>query len=465
LEVGKTLSKGERDDKDLNEEKSLIYGEVDYSSFYRVLRKINPAAGGTFYDLGSGTGKAVIAARLACDFSRCLGIEILESLHTQGAMIMNRFNDNYQDLLSAGMHQMAAVFEGSFLSYDWSDGDVVFANSTCYDEKLMADMARMARALKPGAFFVTFTKGLNIPDAFEVIERKRYRMSWGPATVFIHRRLNDDGSSAGPFKLNLLPSDEVSYSDDEDNDKWKDSDSSDDDYSSDDEDEDDDDDDDDEDDDDEDDGDEDDDDDDDSGEIDYEAYLRDRAKFYSDYDGMDDDDDDDDDEDYEPESGDEDEDDSDSSYATASDEEEDEDEEFDQADFYKAMNILNLGGSQDGGSGSRSGSNKSTPNSSRSASNKSTPSSYTKAEGKSTPPRTSPGQNMATPPSYHSAPRVSPSSGKLSSSPQPLQVKVPAHLQSQSFQESIGSPQDAALLRKKNRSRVASKNKAIGAGY
>ena len=217
LEVGKTLSKGERDDKQLNDEKSLIYGEVDYSSFYRVLRKINPAAGGTFYDLGSGTGKAVIAARLACDFSRCLGIEILESLHTQGAMIMHRFNEQFQDLLSAGMHQMAAVFEGSFLSYDWSDGDVVFANSTCFDEKLMGDMAAMARNLKPGAFFVTFTKGLNIPDAFEVIERKRYRMSWGPATVFIHRRLNPDGSAVGPFKLNMLPSDEVSYSDDEDN--------------------------------------------------------------------------------------------------------------------------------------------------------------------------------------------------------------------------------------------------------
>jgi hypothetical protein len=36
---------------------SLIYGEVEYASFYRVLRKINPAPGLAFYDLGSGTGK------------------------------------------------------------------------------------------------------------------------------------------------------------------------------------------------------------------------------------------------------------------------------------------------------------------------------------------------------------------------------------------------------------------------
>lgn len=43
--VGKTLSKDERDRKKLGAEKSLIYGEVEFNSFYRVLRKINPAPG------------------------------------------------------------------------------------------------------------------------------------------------------------------------------------------------------------------------------------------------------------------------------------------------------------------------------------------------------------------------------------------------------------------------------------
>jgi hypothetical protein len=35
--------------------------------------------------------------------------------------------------------------------------------------------------MRPGTFFVTFTKGLT-SKLFEVLERKRYRMSWGPAT-------------------------------------------------------------------------------------------------------------------------------------------------------------------------------------------------------------------------------------------------------------------------------------------
>jgi SAM-dependent methyltransferase len=90
LEVGKALSKSEREEKQLNEDKSLIYGEVEFASFYRVLRKINPEPGLTFYDLGSGTGKALFIARLVQDFSKCVGIEILESLHIQAEKIVHR---------------------------------------------------------------------------------------------------------------------------------------------------------------------------------------------------------------------------------------------------------------------------------------------------------------------------------------------------------------------------------------
>jgi hypothetical protein len=56
-----------------------------------VLRKINPASGCVFYDLGSGTGKALFAARLTQDFSRCIGVELLESLHGAAVNVVNRF--------------------------------------------------------------------------------------------------------------------------------------------------------------------------------------------------------------------------------------------------------------------------------------------------------------------------------------------------------------------------------------
>lgn len=56
---------------------SLIYGEVEFSSFYRVLRKINPAPGLVFYDLGSGTGKVL--------YIQCL------QLQTVLTLVMHRY--------------------------------------------------------------------------------------------------------------------------------------------------------------------------------------------------------------------------------------------------------------------------------------------------------------------------------------------------------------------------------------
>jgi hypothetical protein len=138
--------------------------------------------------------------------------------------------------LNSSVSQEVVVYQGSFLDFDWSDGDLVFANSTCFDDKLMMvynniifilfyhqlstkylffqDMSKKAELMRPGAFFVTFTKGLS-SKKFEVLEKKRYKMSWGPATVFIHRRLQHNGTSFGPVKLNILPSDNVSYDDEE----------------------------------------------------------------------------------------------------------------------------------------------------------------------------------------------------------------------------------------------------------
>lgn len=111
LEVGKTLSKTEREQKQLSEEKSLIYGEVEFNSFYRVLRKINPQPGLVFYDLGSGTGKAVFAARFAFDFSKCIGVEILTSLHQQALKVVNKYNNEFKSHLALGQSQHAMVYE------------------------------------------------------------------------------------------------------------------------------------------------------------------------------------------------------------------------------------------------------------------------------------------------------------------------------------------------------------------
>ena len=73
---------------------------------------------------------------------------------------------------------------------DWRDGDIVFANSTCYDDELMGKIGVIAIGMKKGAFFVSFTKRLPCTD-FVVVEHSMERMSWGEATVYIQQKTTD----------------------------------------------------------------------------------------------------------------------------------------------------------------------------------------------------------------------------------------------------------------------------------
>ena len=47
--------------------------------------------GGIFYDLGSGTGKPLIAAAVLHNFGYCYGIEILEGLYTTSLEIQSSY--------------------------------------------------------------------------------------------------------------------------------------------------------------------------------------------------------------------------------------------------------------------------------------------------------------------------------------------------------------------------------------
>lgn len=45
---------------------------------------------------------------------------------------------------------------------DWTDGDVVFANSTCFDDGLMLKLASAATAMRKGSIFITLTKRIPV---------------------------------------------------------------------------------------------------------------------------------------------------------------------------------------------------------------------------------------------------------------------------------------------------------------
>jgi hypothetical protein len=204
--VAKTISQNEKKDKNLTGLSSLVYGEVLFSSLARVICKYVPLrVGMNFYDVGSGSGRGVMLATILHEFKRCQGIEILSGLYGAAMGVRQRYIAEFAprkdgvaagakvDVKSVGWPPELAGPEvhfhnSDFRLIDWSDADLVFANSTCFDEQLMTDLARQAERMRAGAIIMTLTKGLQSTH-FQVLESKQYPMSWGMATCITQRKI------------------------------------------------------------------------------------------------------------------------------------------------------------------------------------------------------------------------------------------------------------------------------------
>ena len=175
---------------------------MDFDNFVHVLlaQRALPKLDGSaadgraarFYDLGSGTGRAVFAAALAIDVDAAVGIEYVPGLYRAAEAIRSRFEREVAPRLGYGLSRPPprVTFElGDLATAEWLDGDVVFANSTCFSDALLATIAARCAGLKVGARVITFTSAL--PTRWlKVIYKKRFDMSWGPATVYVHEKVD-----------------------------------------------------------------------------------------------------------------------------------------------------------------------------------------------------------------------------------------------------------------------------------
>ena len=190
---GKNASTSERLAKN-DQRSTLVYGEISFNSFAVAMEKVInkygglQESGGIFYDIGSGTGKPALAAALLHDFDQVHGIEILDGLYRISLEIQGVWEKKIVPLLSDKKAQTKIKFtRGDATLMDWSDATCVFANSTCFDDALMKGLAKKADECKVGTFCITFTRKLP-SEKWEVLEHESHPMSWGHATVFIHRK-------------------------------------------------------------------------------------------------------------------------------------------------------------------------------------------------------------------------------------------------------------------------------------
>eukprot|EP01040_Poterioochromonas_malhamensis_P005978 gene5978-6425_t len=201
---------------------SLTYGEMsDVYPLYTVFQLLSkknlmpPAGSGRFYDLGSGSGRIIIAAALLYPFEAYIGIELLHSLFSISVEVQEKFlsvlNDipiieqlpeitleedlavfrNDSDWLKDSRDSKVRFHQGSIdfetldenelalnSDFNWTKGSFIFINSTCFDSNLMEIISRLCQRLLPGTIVVTLTHMLLPISDCDCIHELRLEMNW-----------------------------------------------------------------------------------------------------------------------------------------------------------------------------------------------------------------------------------------------------------------------------------------------
>lgn len=200
---------------------TLVYGELGLEATIDLFQRLNTvrttrktnSTTSTFLDVGSGSGKVLIAAALLAvpAFRRNVGIELLESLHdaalanvgiyekamknVSSPLATTATSEERTDKESTDTIGTIECIHGDALSSNtltenqWKDIDVVFCNSTMFNEQMMQKLSTLP--FTPGTVCCTSTHALN--DTFWELmdEWKETRGgNWGHATtlfIFVKR--------------------------------------------------------------------------------------------------------------------------------------------------------------------------------------------------------------------------------------------------------------------------------------
>lgn len=164
---------------------NLLYGELPFQTWKKVVERTNPKPDGVFFDLGSGTGKIVIASYLTFNFKKCVGIELLDGLHSKSVEVKTNFENNFRREIENQLKgREMQLIKQSFFDTDLREADFIFMNHPFKDgPDFMRIEEKFLDELKPGTKITTIIRSLKNP-AFKQHGSQSHQFSWGDSTVY-----------------------------------------------------------------------------------------------------------------------------------------------------------------------------------------------------------------------------------------------------------------------------------------
>ncbi len=173
--------------KKLSNKSDFLYGEINLLSWKKIVERANPKKDGVFFDLGSGTGKSVIASHLLFNFRKSIGIELITELHEQALKIKENLKKIIDPKTQTHVSNRELEFiQGDIFEIDLREADFIFLNYHIRKSKKFLDFEQqLLEQLKPRSKIVTTLKPLQ-NSAFRQCDHQNYKFSWGSAPVYFY---------------------------------------------------------------------------------------------------------------------------------------------------------------------------------------------------------------------------------------------------------------------------------------
>ena len=160
------------------------YGEIDFMSFIALISMTHPTPETRFYDLGSGTGKGILACALVFDMQTYCGIELFDSLHYAALIQKDRLRQ-----FPAYIKKINAIhlIHDNFLNVDLSQASLIFLNATAlFGDTWEKLNQKLQDQTKPGTVIITTSKPLIASSAHIMVKTTKVNMSWGVVSAYVH---------------------------------------------------------------------------------------------------------------------------------------------------------------------------------------------------------------------------------------------------------------------------------------